>query len=560
MSEEKQMVSINGTHGKFTITWGELEKIINHNTSNNSDRRLMWEPFAGDGCEYTVWELAEGTRQFDNDDKAVDCSEYILESEFELLTSSLLMVFMAMYDVLPDNVKRKITPLKESLETVADNPELVMINSIKEFVLFGSIAFPFDENKPQVEMSYQGRWYPASARFTEGNSMFSGPYGSISAEARIYQYKQKLGGSLFTWDFRDGGRPFNELMEELGVRELRSNTLEKYTKTLDRSRRIGAEYGKQVLISEKIMMEVDTFWDVKLVPFEFGTKEHPSAAIIEEKLESKVDEDERSNGNTILLPYVRIFAPDRKRYVYAHVDTVADYEYDEEAINRLVLPPELEQDLTTVLTCDTTQMFGDVISGKSGGLIIFANGPTGVGKTLTAEVFAEYTKRPLYVMEMGELGTDVEKVEESLHRIFLRAARWDAVLLFDEADVLLAKRAENLERSAIVSVFLRLLDYYKGVMFMTSNRGDIIDSAVKSRITMWVEYPAIEDGSVVKIWENLFEAAKVDFRPGGDMKKLADLPLNGREIRSVVRLVKLLNGNEPVGFDDVKRISQFRPK
>ena len=79
------------------------------------------------------------------------------------------------------------------------------------------------------------------------------------------------------------------------------------------------------------------------------------------------------------------------------------------------------------------------------------HGPPGVGKTLTAETVAEYTQKPLYPINIGEL-TSEESIVEKLQKHFSRASRWDAVLLLDEADVLLEKRSyEDIHRNGIVS-------------------------------------------------------------------------------------------------------------
>lgn len=74
-----------------------------------------------------------------------------------------------------------------------------------------------------------------------------------------------------------------------------------------------------------------------------------------------------------------------------------------------------------------------------------------MGKTLTAEVVAEYTQKPLYPINIGELTSEL-KIVSKLQWHFTTASRWDAVLLLDEADVLLEKRSyEDFKRNGIVS-------------------------------------------------------------------------------------------------------------
>ena len=67
------------------------------------------------------------------------------------------------------------------------------------------------------------------------------------------------------------------------------------------------------------------------------------------------------------------------------------------------------------------------------------------------ESVAEYTEKPLYSTNVGELTTE-NMVVDRLEEIFMQAARWDVVLLLDEADVVLESRSyENIRRNGIVS-------------------------------------------------------------------------------------------------------------
>ena len=102
-------------------------------------------------------------------------------------------------------------------------------------------------------------------------------------------------------------------------------------------------------------------------------------------------------------------------------------------------------------------------------LTVAISGPPGVGKTLTAESVAEEMKVPLYMMSAGDLGLDPRQVESKLQGILDMCTRWNAILLLDEADVFLEQRSlHELERNKLVSIFLRVLEYYEGIMFLVS--------------------------------------------------------------------------------------------
>jgi AAA+ superfamily predicted ATPase len=75
-----------------------------------------------------------------------------------------------------------------------------------------------------------------------------------------------------------------------------------------------------------------------------------------------------------------------------------------------------------------------------------------VGKTLTAESLAQHVKKPLISLSIGNLIWDESKLQGRLVSEFSRAIDWDAILLLDEADVVLEERSfEDVRRNAIVS-------------------------------------------------------------------------------------------------------------
>ncbi|KAI0165323.1 P-loop containing nucleoside triphosphate hydrolase protein [Hypoxylon sp. FL1284] len=143
-----------------------------------------------------------------------------------------------------------------------------------------------------------------------------------------------------------------------------------------------------------------------------------------------------------------------------------------------------------------------IVKGKGRGLIILLHGVPGVGKTSTAETVAEATGRPLLPVTCGDIGESAADVEKNLEQIFTNSHRWGCVLLLDEAEVFLTKRnLQDLTRNAMVSVFLRALEFYSGILFLTTNCVGTIDEAFKSRIHITLYYPPLNWKTSKKIWQ-----------------------------------------------------------
>ncbi|KAK0385696.1 hypothetical protein NLU13_6873 [Sarocladium strictum] len=113
----------------------------------------------------------------------------------------------------------------------------------------------------------------------------------------------------------------------------------------------------------------------------------------------------------------------------------------------------------------------DVIQSKGKGLVIVLHGRPGTGKTLTAEGIGELLKCRMHMASAGELGTDSCFLEAELQKILGICHAWGAILLLDKADVFLQKRNMlDTHRNALVSIFLRQLKYFQGILFFMTNR------------------------------------------------------------------------------------------
>ncbi|KAM7188376.1 protein MSP1 [Naviculisporaceae sp. PSN 640] len=151
----------------------------------------------------------------------------------------------------------------------------------------------------------------------------------------------------------------------------------------------------------------------------------------------------------------------------------------------------------------TAEPHFDLVRDKGKGVIILLHGVPGVGKTSTAECAAESHGRPLFPITCGDLGLTPQDVEAKLEEIFRLAQAWGCILLLDEADVFLAQRtASDIHRNSLVSVFLRTLEHYEGILFLTTNRVGVFDEAFKSRIHISLYYPSLDHNQTYQIWQN----------------------------------------------------------
>ena len=243
---------------------------------------------------------------------------------------------------------------------------------------------------------------------------------------------------------------------------------------------------------------------------------------------------------TMIPPNIHGFDFREKEWVSLSVELLEKVNWDKSAFSRLVLPFKTKELIQALVTARISGM-QDIIANKGNGLLILLHGGLGTGKTLTAETVAEISEKPLYRVTCGDLGTDALEVERYLTSIFYLGKHWGCVLLLDEADIFLEERSfADLERNRIVSVFLRMLEYYEGILILTSNRVGTFDAAFKSRIQVSLHYSNLSRASRKKIWQNFIDmleehAEEVDIAElEGRLDELAETEMNGRQIRNCV--------------------------
>ncbi|KAG7293611.1 hypothetical protein NEMBOFW57_003665 [Staphylotrichum longicolle] len=264
------------------------------------------------------------------------------------------------------------------------------------------------------------------------------------------------------------------------------------------------------------------------------------------KFEKLSDEDAMLTNAT-----VRGYSFSLKRFLEFFVEDLSEIEWNTSCFEDLVLDTAVKRTVQALVTSHAQKRdsFDDIVKGKGMGLVCVLHGPPGVGKTLTAECVAELVKRPLYMVSSGDLGTSSAELDRNLGRIMDMTATWRAVLLIDEADIFLERRSlHDLHRNAMVSVFLRVLEYYGGILFLTTNRVTTFDDAFKSRIHIPIRYTDLTVESRKTIWRNFcgMVPGGVDVDEKG-LTMLAEMDLNGRQIKNAIKAAESL-----AAFDGAK--------
>ncbi|KAF4535921.1 uncharacterized protein LTHEOB_12447 [Lasiodiplodia theobromae] len=164
---------------------------------------------------------------------------------------------------------------------------------------------------------------------------------------------------------------------------------------------------------------------------------------------------------------------------------------------------------------------------------------------------AEEIHAPLYVVSAGELGISTHSVERKLEEIFEQAYKWNAVLLLDDSDLYLEKRTpDHLERSQLVSVFTRMLEYYRGLMFLTTSRVASFDVAFESRIDLMLHLEDLDLKSRRRVWTLLLgQVVPPPNITEKDLDTVAEKTINGRQIKAAVKNAQLLAADKEVVLD-----------
>lgn len=272
-------------------------------------------------------------------------------------------------------------------------------------------------------------------------------------------------------------------------------------------------------------------------------------------------EDEPAVIEVPVHPFLVCFDLQRHMRLAVHVNYLQEYVYDEQLADKLILPQHVKELVKTIVDTKAGN-FKDIVAGKGGGAIILLTGPPGTGKTLTAEVYAEAEKKALYSVQASQLGTDPDELEKKLMKVLMRARRWNAVALIDEADVYVHERGNDLTQNSIVGVFLRVLEYHASVLFLTTNRPDLVDDAIASRCVARIDYAYPTAEQQTEIWKVLSGTSGIKIADDVIAQWVAKHPhTSGRDVKNLLKLVGVISTKKEkeIDLDMLEFALQFKP-
>ncbi|TMQ02617.1 MAG: ATP-binding protein [Deltaproteobacteria bacterium] len=183
------------------------------------------------------------------------------------------------------------------------------------------------------------------------------------------------------------------------------------------------------------------------------------------------------------------------------------------------------------------------------------SGPPGTGKTMVATLIAKELGLELFRVDLSRVVSKwVGETEKNLGRAFDEAKNSQAVLLFDEADALFAKRTDvkssndryaNLE----VNYLLQRLEAFEGVVLLTTNNQTSIDDAFRRRLRFRIEFPAPDAAERELLWQAMLPP-EVPVADDIDFSELAQrYEMTGGFIKNaVVRAAYLAAGEQQPGL------------
>ncbi|KAI1778048.1 P-loop containing nucleoside triphosphate hydrolase protein [Hypoxylon cercidicola] len=270
-------------------------------------------------------------------------------------------------------------------------------------------------------------------------------------------------------------------------------------------------------------------------------REHrrPNAAEQEQNRKHVLEDEE----NLLLLhPKLEGFSLSTSKWARFEVDHIHPIKFDPNIFNYVVHDNRTRDLLRILVEChqEKVHKYDEFIEGKGNSLLVLLTGESGTGKTLMAESIADHLKKPLVrftpaddtmtvMVEQAGRGGSLHAGYSGLSDAIQVAADWGAVMLYDDA---------NFENESFLYTFLRQVEYFKGVVFFTSNSELFKHPAVLSRAQIHLRFKPLTPEMRKQIWSNFNQRLPEDIErlTPPALEKLSTWQMNGRQIKNAMNM------------------------
>lgn len=229
----------------------------------------------------------------------------------------------------------------------------------------------------------------------------------------------------------------------------------------------------------------------------------------------------------------------------------------------LVAPPTVLTELRVLAErCRLREDLRHQVGGASGnaGVRALLGGPSGCGKTLAARVLGAVLELEVYRVDLSSVVNKyLGETEKNLHQLLTRAEQCGVLLLLDEGDSLLAPRtavgsAHDRYANLETNFLLQRLETFEGILIITTNARERIDSAFQRRMDVILDFPAPGPEERRVLW-NVHLPAEHTVEPRLLDEVAVRCALTGGQIRNAVLHAALLAAGQSRLVDDASLLA-----
>ncbi len=231
-----------------------------------------------------------------------------------------------------------------------------------------------------------------------------------------------------------------------------------------------------------------------------------------------------------------------------HCDELAQLSHARYVLSDMVLPGHIREPLNELVARIQYQSdLAQRLPRFDRGVKALFWGKPGTGKSMAAEAIAGELQLPLYKVNLANIASKwIGETEKHLAKLFDSAQKYNAVLMFDEADAIFAKRSEvesshDKNANMGVSYLLQRMEHYDGLLLLSTNFKSNLDDAFLRRFQSVIEFTQPGKTERLSIWQRAL-ADNGDAMLMRDLKGLADrFEISAAQILNIASAALLLS-------------------